>query len=202
MTIYAIVNNILSEFDRPDHYNPVWSIISQSCILQGGNPYFVPDFANHFEARIALAVKIGKLGKGIAPRFAHRYVEAAAPSIIFIASDLLKNLREHGLPWTAAMSYDRSLAIGKFSPASIEDCNASEIKLKLESSASSKETKWSAGVIRPKIEDTLAIISRDNTLKTGDIILFGISSEGPEVDSDLRASLSLNDTNTYKFNIR
>lgn len=202
MTIYAIVNNLLYDFEAAGRSNPVWTIISQAGILQGGNPYFVPDFAKHFEARLGLAVKIGKLGKGIAPRFASRYVESAAPCVLFAASDLLHALRQQGLPWTSAISYDKCLAIGKFTPISIEACSQSKICLTLESSADSTDTNWSANFIKPGIEETLAMLSRDNTLKTGDLILCGIAGTGPEVFPDLRAVLSLNDTDSFKFNIR
>ncbi|MDE7421174.1 MAG: fumarylacetoacetate hydrolase family protein [Muribaculaceae bacterium] len=202
MTIYAIVNNLITDITRPDSSPPVWAIISQSGILQGGNPYFVPDFARRFEARLALAIKIGRLGKGIAPRFAHRYVDAAAPCAIFVASDILQSLQQRGLPWISAISYDKCLAIGKFIPSSIADCNRAEIALTLETSDSSVEYIWKADSIKPGIEETLASISRDNTIKTGDILLMGIAGEGPALTPDLRATLSLNGTESLKFNIR
>lgn len=202
MTIYALVNNLLSKDSHIDCVPPVWTIISQTAILQGGNPYFVPDFSERFEARLALAVKIGKLGKGIAPRFASRYVDSAAPSVVFVASDLLKKNREKGLPWTSAISYDRCLAIGKFTPTTIDECNNSEILLTLESSTSQIRISWTADLMKPDIEMALESISRDNTIKTGDIILIGIAGEGPEVAPELRASLRLNTTNPFNFNIR
>ena len=202
MTIYAIVNNLLPDPDAECNGSPIRTIISQAVILQGGNPYFVPDFAKHFEARLGLAVKIGKLGKGIAPRFASRYVDSAAPCVLFVASDLLQALRKQGLPWTSALSYDKCLAIGKFAPISMDTYKQSNIRLTLESSADSTDTHWSADLINPDIEETLAMLSRDNTLKTGDMILCGIAGTGPEVFPDLRASLSLNDNDHFKFNIR
>ena len=203
MTIYAIVNNLLSEKDSQNDKHPVWTIISQSGILQGGNPFFVPDFAGHFEARTALAIKIGKLGKGIAPRFAGRYIEEAAPAILFVATDLLKHLQQNGLPWTPAISYDRCLAIGKFWNIQSEGNHRRyDISLVLESSGSSIDSKWDSDSIDLTIEETISVLSRDNTIKTGDIILFGISGSGPEVRPDMRAHLSLNGIDTLAFNIR
>ncbi len=100
MTIYAIVNSLLSSTEKDNPYPPVWTLISQAAILQGGNPFFVPDFASKFEARTALAIKIGRLGKGIAPRFAHRYIDSAAPAVLFVASDLLEKYKNVGFPWS------------------------------------------------------------------------------------------------------
>ncbi len=202
MTIYAIVNNLASSSTCSSVSSPVWTLISQAAILQGGNPFFVPDFADRFEARVALAIKIGRLGKGIAPRFAGRYVEAAAPAILFIASDYLKEIQASGLPWTQAISYDRALALGKFTDISLEQAKKSGISLSIESQDVATELKWSAESISPGIEEIISAISRDNALKMGDIILIGISESGPEVHPDMRAHLYLDDSESLAFNIR
>ena len=202
MTIYAIVNNFINTSENTDTDRPVWTIISPAAILQGGNPYFVPDFASQFEARTALAIKIGKLGKGIAPRFAGRYVEAAAPAILFVASDFLESVRKSGLPWNPAISYDRSLALGKFQNISIEECAHCDITLSLERHDTTINTTWNAEFLVPGIEETIAAISHDNTLKMGDIILFGIRGSGPVIKPDTRAHLYLDASESLIFNIR
>lgn len=201
MTIYAIANNIISPVDSSYSSKPIWTIISPSGILQGGNPYFVPDFAERFEARTALAIKIGKVGKGIASRFVGRYAVAAAPCVLFLAADLLQSLRVQGLPWTPAISYDRCLAIGQFFPFALDD-KSYEIRLSIESGESHLETIWNDSSISPGIENSLVAISRDNTLKTGDLILMGLSQTGPVVSPESRAILSINDVESLKFNIR
>lgn len=201
MTIYAIVNNLLSPEDT-DTSSPIWTIISPAAILQGGNPFFVPDFAAHFEARTALAIKIGKLGKGIAPRFVGRYVDSAAPAILFVAADLLRSIKENGLPWTQAISYDRALALGKFENISLEECKNCDIVLSLDYQGSSLEMKWDGSSKGNAIEETIAAISRDNALKMGDIILLGLGPEGHQIHPDMRAHLLMNGSDSLAFNIR
>ena len=201
MTIYAIVNNLLSP-ESPDASKPVWTIISPAAILQGGNPFFVPDFASCYEARTALAVRIGKLGKGISPRFVGRYIESAAPAILFVASDLLQSLRENGLPWTQAISYDRALALGKFTHLSLDECKKCEVSLSLESDNANVFENRTAESLCLDVEKTVAAISRDNALKMGDIILFGISAVGPKVHPDIRTHLRMNGCDSLAFNIR
>lgn len=201
MTIYAIVNNLLSPEDT-DTSSPIWTIISPAAILQGGNPFFVPDFAAHFEARTALAIKIGKLGKGIAPRFVGRYVDSAAPAILFVAADLLRSIKENGLPWTQAISYDRALALGKFENISLEECKNCDIVLSLDYQGSSLEMKWDGSSKGNAIEETIAAISRDNALKIGDIILLGLGPEGHQIHPDMRAHLLMNGSDSLAFNIR
>lgn len=202
MTIYAIVNNLINGSQPLTDSPAIWTLISGACILQGGNPFFVPDFSPRFEARLALAAKIGKLGKGIAPRFAHRYVASLAPCIVFAAPELLKSLQEKGLPWTQALSYDKCLAIGKFTEIPFSEIADCKINLKIESSDSSYETEWNDNLLYPTVAESLSTISFDNTLKTGDLILLGLAPEGPSIIPGQRAILCLNGAESLKFNIR
>lgn len=202
MTIYAITDNLIDTEDSGFCDRPIWNLISQAALLQGGNPYFVPDFASCFEARPALAVRIGKLGKGIAKRFAYRYVEAAAPAALFVAADKLKALQDKGLPWTSAVSYDRSLAIGTFIKQDFESIKSSKSSILISSGTETiniQSTSISEGL---ELEETIESLSRDNTLKTGDILLMGLPGEGPKVEPGQRARLLLNDEESLRFNIR
>ena len=202
MTIYAIVNDFLPRTHFSRIPGDVWTIMSQAAILQGGNPYFVPDFASRFEARMALAVRIGKLGKGIAPRFARRYVESVAPAVVFVAPDLLSDLRDEGMPWTPALSYDRSLALGKFQQIPFDGIASCECSLKLFYDDGFLETIHAPGLDGTPLEETVASVSRDNTLKTGDLLLIGLSASGPEVRPGCRVELSIVGGDKLGFNIR
>lgn len=162
----------------------------------------MPDFSDRFEARPALAVRIGKLGKGVAPRFVSRYVESIAPCVVFVASGLLQELRNKGLPWTRALNYDKCTAIGKFTNIPYEDIGKCKVDLRLESDAGSRLTEWTGGCMNPGIEEAISALTRDNTIKTGDIILLGLAGEGPEVRPDQRAILMLNGETSLRFNIR
>ena len=202
MTIYAIVNDLLAHDEAIQTSGPIWTLISPSGILQGGNPYFVPDFASRFEARTATAVRIGKLGKGIAPRFASRYVDAAAPAVVFVASDRLESLRCAGLPWSSALSYDRCLAIGKFQPMAYDEIAQCRCAVCLQAADSAEPAVCYNEKSTITLEETIAALSRDNTLKTGDIILTGLSGHGPEVKPEMRARLMINGETGLGFNIR
>ncbi len=199
MTIYAIVNNLIGSQPHP---TPCWTMISQSAILQGGNPYFVPDFAQRFEAHTAIAVRIGKLGKGIASRFVSRYVDAVAPAVLFIAADRLRQLRTDGLPWASAISYDRCLAIGKFTNMPYEDIMRTLGSLSLKALDSGETDEYVFGQVGSNLAQTVESLSRDNTIKTGDILLLGVSEFGPKLTPGLRATLRLNGEEVLSFNIR
>ena len=202
MTVYAVVNHLLNPRSDASEVEPVWSLISPAGILQGGNPYFVPDFASCFRAIPAMAVRIGKLGKGISRRFVYRYVDAVAPAALFIAADRLQSLRERGLPWTSAISYDRCLAVGRFMQTDYEAVLRSECGIALESEESTCLLSCFPFCQSPPLDLVVESISRDNTLKTGDLILIGISGEGPLVRPGLKARLKMNGQDSLGFNIR
>ena len=44
---------------------------ADSAILKDGKPFFIPDFSNEIHYETELVVRINRLGKNIAPRFAH-----------------------------------------------------------------------------------------------------------------------------------
>lgn len=202
MTIYAIINELSNASEVKDSNTPIWTLVSNSSLLQGGNPYFVPDFANTFELRPALAVKIGKLGKGIPARFAHRYISGVAPCSMMLATDLLERLKTEGLPWTQALSYDRSTTFGLFTEISAEKIASCTINVQLESADNTQSLKWTADYMPCRIEEIIECLSRDNTLKTGDIIIAGVAKSGILLTPGMRATMTLDGVKSPGFNIR
>lgn len=202
MTIYTIVNGLIDGSEAIRNNDAIWCIMSAASILQGGNPFFVPDFSGRFEARSALALRIGKLGKGIARRFAARYVEAVAPAILFVAPDLLESLRDKGLPWALAINYDRSLALGRFRSVSFEAIPESRIGLKMTDKNKAIVAECVYHLPNAEIGETLECLSRDNTLKTGDVILIVTEVPGPTVRPGLTTILTLDGEDSLRFNIR
>lgn len=78
---------------------PVIFMKPDSAILKDGKPFFVPDFSNEVHYETEVVVRICRLGKNIAPRFAHRYYDAVTVGIDFTARDLQRKFREAGNPW-------------------------------------------------------------------------------------------------------
>ena len=69
---------------------------SDSSLLKDGKPFFIPDFSSEIHYETELVVKIDRLGKNIAERFAHRYYSEVTVGIDFTARDLQRRLREQG----------------------------------------------------------------------------------------------------------
>lgn len=57
-----------------------------STLLPDGRPMFYPDFGSHWQAEFYKAVRISRLGKRIARRFASRYYDAIALALVITPS--------------------------------------------------------------------------------------------------------------------
>ena len=81
---------------------------SDSALLKDGKPFFIPDFSNEIHYETEIVVKIDRLGKNIAERFAHRYYQEVTVGIDFTARDWQRKLRAEGLPWELSKAFDNS----------------------------------------------------------------------------------------------
>jgi len=150
---------------------PVIFMKPDSALLKDGKPFFIPDFSNEVHYETELVVKICRLGKNIAERFAHRYYEEVTVGIDFTARDLQRKIREVGNPWEISKCFDDSAAIGKF--VSVE--NFSSIQ-NLNFHLDIDEKKVQEGNTSDmlfKVDEIIAYVSRFFTLKIGDLIFTG-----------------------------
>ena len=85
-----------------------------SCLLNGRKPMFMPDWTQELGVTECMILRVSRLGKEIAPRFASRYYDAIAPGADFTAVDILRSAQTDGRPWTEAIAFDFSLAIGEW----------------------------------------------------------------------------------------
>ena len=85
-----------------------------SCLLNGRKPFFMPDWTNEVGVTDCIILRVSRLGKEISPKFAHRYYDAITPGADFIALDVAREAQQAGKPWTKALAFDYSLAIGEW----------------------------------------------------------------------------------------
>ena len=109
---YALHNKELGH--TMENKEPVIFMKPDSAILKDGKPFFIPDFSNEIHYETEVVVRICRLGKNIAPRFAHRYYDAVTVGIDFTARDLQRKFRKAGNPWELCKGFDNSAAIGTF----------------------------------------------------------------------------------------
>lgn len=159
------------EIGRPLPTEPVVFLKPDSALLKNNKPFFLPDFSKmiHYEAE--LVVKIGRLGKGIEPEYALRYIDDITVGIDITARDIQNRNSSAGLPWELSKSFDGSAPLGKFIPlTSVADIN--KLDFRLEINGKTVQTGSTADMIF-SISEIISYVSKYFTLKTGDLIFTG-----------------------------
>lgn len=144
---------------------------SDSSLLKDGKPFFIPDFSSEIHYETELVVKIDRLGKNIAERFAYRYYSEVTVGIDFTARDLQRRLREQGLPWEISKAFDNSAVIGTFIPLE-EAGNVNQLSFHLDMNGKTVQQGNTADMLF-SVDQIIAYVSRFFTLKIGDLIYTG-----------------------------
>ena len=144
---------------------------SDSSLLKDGKPFFIPDFSSEIHYETELVVKIDRLGKNIAERFAHRYYSEVTVGIDFTARDLQRRLREQGLPWEISKAFDNSAVIGTFIPLE-KAGNVNQLSFHLDMNGKTVQQGNTADMLF-SLDQIIAYVSRFFTLKIGDLIYTG-----------------------------
>jgi 2-keto-4-pentenoate hydratase/2-oxohepta-3-ene-1,7-dioic acid hydratase in catechol pathway len=133
-------------------------------------PFFIPDWSNGIHYEIELLVKINRVGKYIASKFAHKYYDEIGLGIDFTDRELQSKLKAKGLPWEKSKAFDGAAVISPFFNKKEFDLNQTSFQLKINDKivqdGNTKQMLW-------KIDDLIAYVSQFFTLKKGDVIFTG-----------------------------
>lgn len=150
---------------------PVIFMKPDSALLKDGKPFFIPDFSEQVDYETELVVRINRLGKNIAERFAHRYYDAVTVGIDLTARDLQRKYRAEGKPWELCKGFDNSAAIGDWIPVErFKDIQQLNFHLNIDGKT---VQRGYAGDMLFKIDQIIAYVSRFCTLKIGDLLFTG-----------------------------
>ncbi len=179
---------------------PVIFAKPDSALLKDGKPFFIPDFTKecHYEAE--LVVRICRLGKNIAPRFAHRYYDSFTVGIDFTARDLQRKFRQEGLPWELCKGFDGSAVIGDFVPKEqLPDVQQLSFRLDIDDST---VQRGYTGEMLFAVDELVAYVSRFYTLKIGDLLFTGTPEGVGPVQIGQHLQGFLQDRKVLDFNVR
>lgn len=155
-----------------ENLNPVIFLKPDSAILRQGKPFFLPDFSKEVHYETELVVRICRLGKCIAPRFAHRYYDAVTVGIDFTARDLQRSFREQGHPWELSKAFDNSAAIGEFISIGQAGGDVQNIDFHLDIDGKEVQRGCTSDMLF-KVDEIIAYVSQFMTLKIGDLLFTG-----------------------------
>lgn len=167
---YALHNAELGH--TPAGTDPVIFLKPDSAILKDGKPFFMPHFSNEIHYETELVVRICRLGKCIAPRFASRYYDAVTVGIDFTARDLQRRFRANGQPWELCKGFDNSAALGRFIPLGEAGGDVQDIHFHLDIDGQTVQQGHTADMLH-RVDDLIAYISQFMTLKIGDLLYTG-----------------------------
>lgn len=151
---------------------PVIFLKPDSAILKDGKPFFLPDFSNEIHYETEVVVRICRLGKCIAPRFAHRYYDAVTVGIDFTARDLQRRFRQEGHPWELSKGFDGSAVIGRFLPLEQVGGDVQQLDFHLDIDGREVQRGHTSDMLF-RVDDIIAYASRFMTLKIGDLLFTG-----------------------------
>lgn len=162
---------------------PVIFTKPDSALLSGGKPFFIPDYTRQCDYEAELVIRICRLGRSIAQRWAHRYYDQVTVGIDFTARDLQRNLRDGGLPWELSKGFDGSAVIGDMQKLdALPDIQ--DIHFRLDKNGETVQRGHTADMLY-RVDEVVSYISRFFTLKMGDLIYTGTPvGVGPVQEND------------------
>lgn len=179
----------IKELQNTTPEDPVVFLKPQTALLSDNQNFYYPEFTQNLQYECELIIRIQKNGKYIQEKFASKYYNAISLGIDFTARDLQTKLKEKGLPWEIAKSFDHSAVIGHFVDLnkykSIQNLN-----FELKVNGITKQIGNTSKMIFA-VDKIIAYVSQFFTLNVGDIIFTGTpSGVGPiQINDHLEAFL-------------
>ena len=150
---------------------PMFFMKPDIALLRPGTPFFYPNFSKDIHYECELVVKIDRVGKNIAEKFAHKYYSEIGLGIDFTARDIQQQCKEKGHPWEIAKSFEGSAAICRqFIDKS--DVDLDNISFSMRKNDEIVQEGTSNDMIFT-IDQLISYVSQFMTLKKGDLIYTG-----------------------------
>ncbi len=180
---------------------PVLFMKPDSALLKDNKPFFIPDFSNDVHYELEVVVRINRLGKNIAERFAHRYYDELTVGIDFTARDIQSELKQKGLPWEVSKGFDNSAVIGEFVSKEVIGKDVKDLSFSLLKNNNIVQKGNTMDMIH-SIDEIIAYASRFFTLKIGDMIFTGTPAGVGRVEIDDHLEGFLEEKKLFDFHIR
>lgn len=183
-------------------YKPAFFLKPDTALLRNGDPFWIPDFSNEIHYECELVVRISRVGRAIAKKFAHRYYNEVGLGIDFTARDLQREAMREGLPWEAAKGFDRSAAISpEFVPLDQLGGDVQNLRFEMSLDDQMRQRGFTGDMIY-SVDEIIAHVSRFVTLKMGDMIYTGTPVGVGPVSAGQRLTATLEGRKLLDFRIK
>ena len=152
---------------------PLFFMKPDTALLRNNDPFYIPSFSNDLHYECELVVRIDRVGKSIAERFAHRYYHEVGLGIDFTARDLQREAIAQGLPWERCKAFDHSAALSpEFIPLAEAGGAVQNLHFELEINGRIRQQGDTSLMLFP-VDRIIAHVSQYVTLRMGDLIYTG-----------------------------
>lgn len=171
MKIFCSEQSLLSETFQKENY-PIghFFLRSDNTLTNSGKTLYTPEWSMDMHYVPVLLVRIGRVGKSIESRFAHKYYQEFALGISFADIQYYKQTSALGLDSSLAYDFDGALITSHFFPKEEMPKTISHLILNGEKTTEEKITTHS--ISSDHIHETISIISHYYLIKMGDCITF------------------------------
>ena len=171
--------------------------VGDNALLRNNDDFYFPDFTTALSCCPQGVVRISRLGKCIAERYAERYYEDVGVGIRFYADSLETRLKEQGLAAEMASAFDASAAISPLVACNGVGDGSYDLKVNgIE--VYREEAKLSAA----SIARLIAVASEFYTLKIGDFLYTGGKFRYRGLKAGDRLQMSLDGKSVLYFKIK
>ena len=184
-----VINNIEKE-------NKYITLRPDNAVLRNNDDFYLPHFSKDIVCGCGIVVRITRLAKCIAPKFASRCYDSLTAGVAFVARDIMQQAVAEARPSDEAYCFDHSIAIGTewIAPEQLGEGI-------VEMNIGNHKQSFSLSEFKCDIDSCVAFASDKLTLKTGDLVFISRAAEVPVTESDC-VTVTLNNTQPLNFQIK
>lgn len=182
-------------YDASAATTPSCYLMADSSVLYTGRPFFIHDFAEAFVAAPSIVVRMGRLGKCVAPKFAHRYWDAVTAGFNVQAC----RSRDAGLE-ALDRAFDGAAIVGDWVPvSSLDDVLHAVVEVKVDDTVVSR--RCLADMVMP-LADMVSAVSTRCSIKMGDLLFTGDCAPGVALTAGMHLTASLGETRLLDVRVK
>lgn len=179
---------------------PVLFMKPDTALLAKGQDFYLPAFSNEIHYEAELVLRIDKMGKHIAEKFAHKYYSQISLGLDFTARDLQSQLKAKGLPWEKAKAFDGSAYVGDFiNKSQLPPLN--ELHFTLLRNGAVAQNGNTAQMLF-SADQLVSVVSQYFSLKVGDLIFTGTPAGVAALQAGDKLELLLAGHTVGKVNVK
>ena len=170
-------------------------LMADSSVLYTGRPFFIHDFAEGFVALPTIVVRTGRLGKCIAPKFAHRYWDALT------AGFTVRALHGNDARLTALdRAFDGAAIVGDWVAVSaLDDPLRAVVEVKVDDQVISCHCLADMSL---SLDEMLGAVSTRCSIKMGDLLFTGDCGPGVTLSPGQHLTADIGGTGVLDVRVR